>query len=148
MKEGIHPTYYPDAQAVCSCGNSWTVGATVPAIRTDVCHACHPFFTGEQRIVDTEGQVDRFYQRLEKREEIQATLRAHQEAVASGALPVSELELGSRANRILESEDIRTVADLIARLDAGEDTLLQIPGFGQKSLIDVKKRLRAGGYIK
>jgi large subunit ribosomal protein L31 len=148
MKEGIHPTYYPEAQAVCSCGNSWTVGATVPAIRTDVCHACHPFFTGEQRIVDTEGQVDRFYQRLEKREEIQATLPAHQDAVASGALPVADLELGSRTNRILESEDIRTVADLIARLDEGEDTLLQIPGFGQKSLIDVKKRLRAGGYIK
>jgi large subunit ribosomal protein L31 len=148
MKEGIHPQFYPDAQVVCSCGNSWTVGATVPTIRTDVCHACHPFFTGEQRIVDTEGQVDRFYQRLEKREEIQAALKAHQEAVASGALPVSELELGTRANKILESEDIRTIADLIARLEEGEDTLLQIPGFGQKSLIDVKKRLRAGGYIK
>jgi large subunit ribosomal protein L31 len=148
MKEGIHPQFYPDAQVVCSCGNSWTVGATVPTIRTDVCHACHPFFTGEQRIVDTEGQVDRFYQRLEKREEIQAALKAHQEAVASGALPVSELELGTRTNKILESEDIRTIADLIARLEEGEDTLLQIPGFGQKSLIDVKKRLRAGGYIK
>jgi len=148
MKEGIHPRFYPDAQAVCSCGNSWTVGATVPTIRTDVCHACHPFFTGEQRIVDTEGQVDRFYQRLEKREEIQAALKAHQEAVASGALPVAELELGTRTNRILESEDINTIADLIARLEEGEDTLLQIAGFGQKSLIDVKKRLRAGGYIK
>lgn len=148
MKEGIHPRFYPDAQAVCSCGNSWTVGATVPTIRTDVCHACHPFFTGEQRIVDTEGQVDRFYQRLEKREEIQAALKAHQEAVASGALSVTELELGTRTNRILESEDINTIADLIARLEEGEDTLLQIAGFGQKSLIDVKKRLRAGGYIK
>ena len=148
MKEGIHPRFYPDAQAVCSCGNSWTVGATVPTIRTDVCHACHPFFTGEQRIVDTEGQVDRFYQRLEKREEIQAALKAHQEAVSSGALPVTELELGTRTNRILESENIKTIADLIARLEEGEDTLLQITGFGQKSLIDVKKRLRAGGYIK
>lgn len=148
MKHGIHPTYYPDAQATCSCGNTWTVGATVATIRTDVCNACHPFFTGEQRIVDTEGQVDRFYQRLERREEIQATLRAHQEAVSSGAIPVADLELGSRTVNLLESEGIATVADLIARLDEGEDTLLQITGFGQKSLIDVKKRLRSGGYIK
>lgn len=148
MKQGIHPTYHPNAQAICSCGNTWSVGATVETIRTDVCNACHPFFTGEQRIVDTEGQVDRFYQRLEKREEIQATLRAHQEAVASGAIPVAELELGSRTNNLLEGEGITTVADLVARLEEGENTLLQISGFGQKSLIDVKKRLRAGGYIK
>ena len=50
MKPGIHPKYYPDAKAVCSCGNSWTVGSTVPTIRTDVCSACHPFFTGSQRL--------------------------------------------------------------------------------------------------
>jgi large subunit ribosomal protein L31 len=148
MKEGIHPTYYPKAQAVCSCGNTWTVGATAELVRTDVCHACHPFFTGEQRIVDTEGQVDRFYQRLEKRQQIQSELEAHQQAVASGAIPVAELELGSRTLNILEGENINTIADLIARLDEGEETLLKIVGFGQKSLIDVKKRLRAGGYIK
>lgn len=148
MKEGIHPKYYPEAQARCSCGNSWIVGATVPNVRTDVCHACHPFFTGEQRIVDTEGQVDRFYQRLEKQAEIQSTLQAHREAISSGAIPVTELELGKRTDNILENEKIKTVADLIARLNEGEDTLLKISGFGQKSLIDVKKRLRAGGYIK
>ena len=148
MKEGIHPTFYPEAQAVCSCGNSWVVGATIPTVRTDVCHACHPFFTGEQRIVDTEGQVDRFYQRLEKREQIQADLEARRDVLASGASPITELDLGTRTNRILANENIKTVADLIARLDEGEGTLLQISGFGQKSLIDVKKRLRAGAYIK
>jgi large subunit ribosomal protein L31 len=148
MKEGIHPKFHPEATVNCSCGNSWVVGATTPAIRTDVCHACHPFFTGEQRIVDTEGQVDRFYQRLEKREKIQTQLQAHREAVASGAIPVTELDLGTRTNKILANEKIATVADLIARLNEGEDTLLKIPGFGQKSLIDVKKKLRAGDYIK
>jgi large subunit ribosomal protein L31 len=69
MKEGIHPTWYPEARVTCSCGNTWTVGAAVPEIRTDVCYNCHPFFTGEQRIVDTEGQVDRFIKRLEKRQD-------------------------------------------------------------------------------
>ena len=57
MKEKIHPEFYPDAQVVCACGNSWTVGSTVPVIRTDICSKCHPFFTGEQRIVDSGGQV-------------------------------------------------------------------------------------------
>ena len=74
MKEKIHPKYFPDATVICACGNTWKTGATQEVIRTDVCSACHPFFTGEQRIVDTAGQVDRFMRRLEKRSE--ATVEA------------------------------------------------------------------------
>ena len=70
MKEKIHPKYYPQAQVICGCGNTWTTGATQEMIRTDVCSACHPFYTGEQRIVDTAGQVERFMRRLEKRVEL------------------------------------------------------------------------------
>lgn len=69
MKTNIHPKWYPQAKVVCSCGNTFTVGATLPEIHTEICGDCHPFFTGEQRIVDTEGQVDRFIKRLEKRQE-------------------------------------------------------------------------------
>lgn len=68
MKPEIHPTYYPQAIVTCSCGTTWTTGSTVPEIRTDVCNTCHPFYTGEQRIVDTAGQVDRFMKRLERRQ--------------------------------------------------------------------------------
>lgn len=67
MKEKTHPQYFTDAQVMCACGNTWTTGATQKVIRTDVCSACHPFFTGEQRIVDTAGQVERFMRRLEKK---------------------------------------------------------------------------------
>jgi large subunit ribosomal protein L31 len=67
MKEKIHPKYYTEAQVTCACGNTWTTGATQEVVRTDVCSACHPFFTGEQRIVDTAGQVERFMRRLEKK---------------------------------------------------------------------------------
>ena len=67
MKDNIHPKYYPEATVTCACGNTWTTGATKAEIRTDVCSACHPFFTGEQRIVDTAGQVERFMRRLEKK---------------------------------------------------------------------------------
>ena len=70
MKKDIHPKWYPNAQVVCSCGATYTMGATQEVIRTDVCSACHPFFTGEQRIVDTEGQVERFMRRLERRQEL------------------------------------------------------------------------------
>src|SRR5512141_3084463 len=70
MKADIHPKWYPEAKVSCaSCGKTWTVGAAIPEIRTDVCSNCHPFYTGQQRIVDTEGQVDRFIKRLEKRAE-------------------------------------------------------------------------------
>jgi len=70
MKADIHPTWYPNAQVICSCGATFTMGATKETIRTDVCSTCHPFFTGEQRIVDSEGQVERFMRRLERREEL------------------------------------------------------------------------------
>jgi len=71
MKEEIQPTYYPEATVTCACGNTWKTGSTAEAIKTDVCSACHPFFTGEQRIVDSEGQVDRFYKKLKSHEEMQ-----------------------------------------------------------------------------
>jgi large subunit ribosomal protein L31 len=85
MKEKIHPKYYPEARVVCACGNSWTTGATVPEIRVDVCSACHPFFTGEQRIVDTAGQVDRFMKRLERTQDTAEQVRVQQEAQRQAA---------------------------------------------------------------
>jgi large subunit ribosomal protein L31 len=66
MKPKIHPKYFPNARITCACGNAWTTGATVAEIKVDLCSACHPFYTGEQRIVDTAGQVDRFMKRLER----------------------------------------------------------------------------------
>ncbi|MEK7777103.1 MAG: 50S ribosomal protein L31 [Chloroflexota bacterium] len=63
MKAKIHPEYFPEAQVICSCGNTFTVGATKSVLRVEVCSACHPFFTGEQRIVDTEGRVERLKRR-------------------------------------------------------------------------------------
>ena len=64
MKAKIHPTYYAEAQVTCSCGNTFTIGATKPTIKVEVCGACHPFFTGEQRIIDTEGRVERLKRRF------------------------------------------------------------------------------------
>lgn len=79
MKDKIHPKYYPNAVVICACGNTWSTGSTSPELHTDVCSACHPFFTGEQRIVDTAGQVDRFMKRLRNKEEVRARVRAEAE---------------------------------------------------------------------
>ena len=64
MKPGIHPTYQ-DATVVCACGNTWQTRSTKPNLRIDLCNVCHPFYTGEQRIVDTAGQVERFLKKVE-----------------------------------------------------------------------------------
>ncbi len=91
MKAEIHPRYYPTARVICSCGNTWTTGSTKPEIRTDVCSACHPFYTGEQRIVDTAGQVERFMKRLERRQsesarrELELRVRAEADEAARKA---------------------------------------------------------------
>ncbi|MCC7022959.1 MAG: 50S ribosomal protein L31 [Thermomicrobiales bacterium] len=64
MKTGIHPRYV-DATVTCACGNTFQTRSTKPQLRTDLCSVCHPFYTGEQRIVDTAGQVERFMRRVE-----------------------------------------------------------------------------------
>jgi large subunit ribosomal protein L31 len=80
MKAKIHPKYYPEARVICACGNSYTVGSTSPELKVDICSQCHPFYTGEQRIVDTAGQVDRFMKRLERTADTVETIKTQQEA--------------------------------------------------------------------
>lgn len=63
MKTGIHPQWFPQAQVVCACGNTFTVGSTQQTIHVEICHKCHPFFTGEMKYVDTLGRVEKFQQK-------------------------------------------------------------------------------------
>jgi large subunit ribosomal protein L31 len=72
MKKDIHPKWYPNCQVTCSCGNTFTVGATVPKIHVEICSRCHPFFTGEMKYVDTLGRVERFQKK-------QALAKAYQQ---------------------------------------------------------------------
>ena len=146
MKKDIHPTYYPEATVICSCGNTWKTGSTLPEIRTDVCSKCHPFFTGEQRIVDTEGQVDRFYKKLQARKDYLTEKEERAAAQVSLDRPIIELELTKRVVDILAKAEITIVGDVYERLEKGEQSLLSIDGFGRKSLADLKKRLRKLGY--
>ena len=66
MKSQIHPKWFPEAKVTCACGNTFTVGATVPEIHVEVCSLCHPFYTGKEKMLDTRGRVDRLKKRMSK----------------------------------------------------------------------------------
>lgn len=66
MKTDIHPTYFKEAHVVCSCGNSFTVGAAKEEIHVEICAKCHPFYTGEEKLIDTAGRVEKFKTRRSK----------------------------------------------------------------------------------
>jgi large subunit ribosomal protein L31 len=147
VKADIHPKWFPEALVTCACGNSWTTGSTVARISTDICSHCHPFYTGEQRIVDTEGQVDRFMKRLQAREDRVRVSQAAQEARTAPTVSVDDLDLGTRNTNALRDAGFTSAGDLVAVLnEEGDQPLLDIKGFGQKGLIDLKKALRARGY--
>jgi len=145
MKKDIHPTYYPNATVICACGNSWQTGSTVEVIQTDICSKCHPFYTGEQRIVDTEGQVDRFYKRLQAREDYLQELEAKDAQRTSPELPIGELELGTRPEAALTKAGIETIGQILEMMQSGDEALLAIDGFGRKSLAILKRSLRRRG---
>jgi len=103
MKKGIHPKYYLKATVTCACGNTWTMGSTKEEIRTDVCNACHPFYTGQaQRIVDRGGMVQRFNTRVERAEELQ------QEADTRSAAR-SERERARQLVELVEEEEVEPI---------------------------------------
>jgi large subunit ribosomal protein L31 len=147
MKEEIHPTYYPEAKVICSCGNTWTTGSTLPEIRTDICSNCHPFYTGEQRIVDSAGQVERFMNRLKQ-------YGAYTEAKEERAVKAQEkriraflnqqliaLDLSDRVFQILAEADYVTIGDITDQLEADENVLLELQGFGPKALEQLKEKI-------
>ncbi|MDD5152433.1 MAG: 50S ribosomal protein L31 [Candidatus Pacebacteria bacterium] len=63
MKKDIHPAYNGETKVTCSCGEKFTVGSTMPEIHVEICSSCHPFFTGEEKTIDTAGRVERFKKR-------------------------------------------------------------------------------------
>jgi len=147
MKSEIHPKWYPEATVTCACGNTWKTGSTKPEIRTEVCSKCHPFFTGEQaRLIDIEGQVDRFYKKLQARENYLEDKEQKAAEKVSPKRPITELEIGKRATDALLGVGIKTVGDMLKKMEEGETPILEIPGVGRKTLIDIKKKLRQFGY--
>ena len=148
MKQGLHPAWHETPVRCMTCGTTWTTGSTAESLTVEICSNCHPFYTGEQRIVDTEGRVDKFMKRLQQRDEIHSN---QEERVAERTpldLPITDLEIGSRYTNILEENDIKIVADVLDRLgdEGDENSILAIQGIGRKVVSDMKKSLRTRGY--
>jgi large subunit ribosomal protein L31 len=66
MKKEIHPTYFPQAEVVCVCGSKFTIGGTKENVNVEICSACHPFYTGDSKVVDTAGRLEKFKARQAK----------------------------------------------------------------------------------
>jgi len=94
MKEGIHPEYAP-ARVICACGNTFTTRSTNGDMSIDVCAACHPFYTGTQKLIDTAGRVDRFRKRYEKKAALAPKAKAAPAPAAAAAAPKAAPELES-----------------------------------------------------
>ena len=148
MKEGIHPLWHQTPVRCMTCGTTWTTGSTVESLTVEICSNCHPFYTGEQRIVDTEGRVDKFMKRLQQRDEIRSTLVRNVEQRTPPDLPIAELKIGARYTSILADNGITVVADVLERLgdEDDENSILAIQGIGRKVVSDMKKTLRNRGY--
>lgn len=108
MKPGIHPTY-DEATVTCACGNSWTTRSTRKTLRTDLCNVCHPFYTGEQRIVDSAGQVERFMKKMENAAAAGARPSKRQQRLASRSS--QNRQLGEGVNEAAEIADEAATAN-------------------------------------
>ena len=75
MKKEIHPNYNEKVTATCACGTSFKVGSTMEKIEVEVCSNCHPFYTGEERVIDTAGRVEKFKARREAAMKIKKTIK-------------------------------------------------------------------------
>jgi large subunit ribosomal protein L31 len=123
MKAGIHPNYV-EATVTCACGNTFTTRSTKPTLRTDLCSVCHPFYTGEQRIVDTAGQVERFMRRMETAQAAEGRTSKRKQRLAARAAEREAQRRSAEAQRQAElDEESETDAQVAARADdaAGAD---------------------------
>lgn len=144
MKADIHPTVF-DAKVTCaSCGNTWVTTSTKKELRVDVCSNCHPFYTGESaKILDVEGQVDRFYKKLSARQSYVEEQKTREESTNVNNRSVDDLGLTPRATDGLKRAGILNIGQLVEKFAEGDAALLAINGFGQSALTAAKKKLRA-----
>lgn len=76
MKKDIHPTYYPKAKVSCACGNTFYTGSTQEEIKTELCSACHPFYTGKQKLVDAARRVEKFKAKTDAKAKSKVVLKS------------------------------------------------------------------------
>ena len=91
MKQAIHPQFYPNATVICQCGNTFTTGSTQEVIRVELCSKCHPFYTGEQRFVDSKSKIQRFQQKQQAAAQYVAKKKEKQSSKPEGPKTLREM---------------------------------------------------------
>lgn len=81
MKKDIHPKYYEDIKVTCACGNVFQSGSTKPELHVEICSACHPFYTGKEKLIDTAGRVERFRKMDAQKKDIAGKKAAKKERI-------------------------------------------------------------------
>ena len=115
MKADIHPKTY-ETTITCTCGTVYNTLSTVQNIKIGICAACHPFFTGEQRIVDTAGQVDRFMRRLQQAEERAAQVKVQQQAEEAARKAAAQARARGESAKKVKQIAERAAEDVLATL--------------------------------
>jgi len=105
MKNEIHPKYYPDCKVTCVCGNTFTTGSTEPEIKVELCSACHPFYTGKQKLVDTARRVEKFEAKIKAKEGV-ADKKGKKVKHAARA------EARSKKEVVVKTKDIKKIAQV------------------------------------
>ena len=149
MKKDLHPKWYPNAPVIVEGEVVMHVGSTQPEIRVEIWSGTHPFYTGQQRLVDTEGQVDRFMRRLQRRQQIAQEQEKEEEKRDPLKLSVDSMSLSTRYVNALQEAEVTSVGDIMGLIEeGGDDALLALPGIGQMALVEIKRHLRAEGLIE
>ncbi len=106
MKNEIHPKYYTDCKVSCVCGNSFITGSTEPEIKVELCSACHPFYTGKQKLVDTARRVEKFTAKKDASSKVAAGRKGKKVKTAARA------EARSKKEVVIKTKDIKKIAQV------------------------------------
>ena len=107
MRKDIHPKHYKDCKVTCVCGNVFTVGSTKEEIKVEICSACHPFYTGKQKLVDTARRVEKFEERMAKKESAAATRKGKKVKQAARKNSKQEVEEKPETKSGKKAKDVK-----------------------------------------
>jgi len=105
MKKEVHPKYYSDCKVSCVCGNTFTTGSTEPAIKVELCSACHPFYTGKQKLVDTARRVEKFEAKITAKEK-------NSDKKGKKVKRAERAEVRAKKEVVVKTKDIKKIAQV------------------------------------
>ncbi len=106
MKDKIHPKYYKDCKVSCVCGNTFLTGSTEPEIKVELCSACHPFYTGKQKLVDTARRVEKFSAKVVAKDSVAAKTKGKKVKRAERAAVRAKKEV------VVKTKDLKKIAQV------------------------------------